>query len=122
MTVLLKLFPMFRRLVAQVDELAARNIALEDEIRVLRRARDNAEQRVSSAETEARRAWETVANWLAKRAGLGTISMPHEAIPDPPRTESEPIRSDHPLARQIVEDAERKFEEEFAALLTSSAS
>jgi hypothetical protein len=60
-----------------------------------------------------------IADWVAKRSGLGTIFEALESIPDPPRPAMQPAQSGRMHAAYAVADAEAEFENEYAEMLKS---
>ncbi len=107
---ILSLFPAHRRLLAQLDRLRDQATAQQDEIRHLKRRADQAEEERAAAVERAAKSWELVANWLAKRSGLGSISMPDEQIPDAPRPDMTPVPQAKPLGSAVVKKMYAQFD------------
>jgi hypothetical protein len=109
---ILSLFPSHRRLLAQVERVKSEKIRGQDEIRSLNRKLAEAEVGRAEAVARAALAWEQIANWVARRSGLGDISSAGATdIPDIPQPEA-PVVTRPPMGRDEVNAGFAQFEED----------
>jgi hypothetical protein len=98
----------------------ARIAALEADLALWRAKAEHWQQQYETANTDAIRARETVADWIAQRTFGKSIFGQAPALPERP-AHPEPLRKGRVQARTLVQQADRLFEREYQNYMRSQA-
>ena len=119
MVTILRLFPHYRYLEAQLAESASARIAAEDRERRWQARAEASEIQRDKAEQTAAQNHKMIGNYLALQAGNLNVPYPDVFIPVA-RAEQEFEKDPEPRrrqAREVALDAERDFEREYRAMV-----
>jgi hypothetical protein len=108
-----RMFPVWKHLHSQFEEMAVAKTRADDEIRRLRSQLETLQSQLNAANADGRKSMEQVANWAAQAAFgrpiYGPLSLPEDA---PPAEMPPPPRRIH--GRELVQRAEREIREALA--------
>jgi len=99
-----------------------RSNQLQSRVLDLENANRNLLDRMEAAHARERDVYRRVADWAAKRTGLGTIFEPFDSVPDTPQRDEESVRGSSLSAREVVEGAYGKAISDMERDITRSMS